>query len=303
MLFLAIQTTDSTGLDVVDQATEKISAWQRYWQSIDWDAVFSTFISKGVTLLAILILFGIIRKAGNFLITQSFDRQKRKVAGSTTRIETIHTLSSNIFSYTLFFFFLYSVLDTIGIPVGSLLAGAGIAGIAIGLGAQGFMNDIITGFFIILEQQIDVGDYIKLVNLQIEGTVTSVGIRMVQLKAADGTVHFVPNRNITTISNLSRAHMQVLIDIRIQPNEGYQEINQLIQKVNDRLGKTYKDEIFDGPNLFGMVDLGNSNYAIRTVMYVTNGRQLPLKEEFLANYVKELTDHGFTIPNNPITLS
>ncbi|MBO1306955.1 mechanosensitive ion channel family protein [Enterococcus sp. 669A] len=303
MLFLAIQTTDSTGLDVVDQATEKISAWQRYWQSIDWDAVFSTFISKGITLLAILILFGIIRKAGNFLITQSFDRQKRKVAGSTTRIETIHTLSSNIFSYTLFFFFLYSVLDTIGIPVGSLLAGAGIAGIAIGLGAQGFMNDIITGFFIILEQQIDVGDYIKLVNLQIEGTVTSVGIRMVQLKAADGTVHFVPNRNITTISNLSRAHMQVLIDIRIQPNEGYQEINQLIQKVNDRLGKTYKDEIFDGPNLFGMVDLGNSNYAIRTVMYVTNGRQLPLKEEFLANYVKELTDHGFTIPNNPITLS
>lgn len=301
MLLLTLQTTDSTGLDVVDQATEKLSAWQRYWQSINWDIVFSAFIQKGITLIAILVLFGIIKKTGNFLITQSFERQKRKVAGSTTRIETIHTLSANIFSYTLFFFFLYSVLDTIGIPVGSLLAGAGIAGIAIGLGAQGFMNDIITGFFIILEQQIDVGDYIKLVNLQIEGTVTSVGIRMVQLKSADGTVHFIPNRNITTISNLSRAHMQVLIDVRIQPNEGYEEINKLIKTVNDRLGENYKKDIFDGPNLFGMVDLGNGNFAIRTVMYVTNGKQLPLKEEFLAAYVKELTEHGFSIPNNPIT--
>lgn len=153
-----------------------------------------------------------------------------------------------------------------------------------------------------MEQQIDVGDYIKLVNLQIEGTVTSVGIRMVQLKAADGTVHFIPNRNITTISNLSRAHMQVLIDVRIQPNEGYEEINQLIQTVNNRLGENYKKDIFDGPNLFGMVDLGNGNFAIRTVMYVTNGKQLLLKEEFLAAYVKELTEHGFTIPNNPIKI-
>lgn len=105
MLFLAIQTTDSTGLDVVDQATEKLSTWQRYWQSIDWDTVFSTFIQKGITLIIILVLFGIIKKAGNFLITRSFERQKRKVAGNTTRIETIHTLSANIFSYTLFFSF------------------------------------------------------------------------------------------------------------------------------------------------------------------------------------------------------
>ncbi len=68
-------------------------------------------------------------------------------------------------------------------PIGSLLAGAGIAGVAIGLGAQGFMSDVITGFFIIMEQQMDVGDYIKLANLTIEGTVVSVGIRTLQLKA------------------------------------------------------------------------------------------------------------------------
>ncbi|MGX7203622.1 mechanosensitive ion channel family protein [Enterococcus pingfangensis] len=302
MFLLTTQTVDSSDTTVVDQATEQLSAWQKYWQSIDWDHVFSIMIQKGLTLLAVLVLFYLIRKIGSFLINQSFERQKKKVANNATRIETIHALSLNIFSYTLFFFFLYSILDTIGIPVGSLLAGAGIAGIAIGLGAQGFTNDIITGFFIIMEQQIDVGDYIRLTDLQIEGTVTSVGIRMLQMKSADGTVHFIPNRNITTISNLSRAHMQVKVDVRIQPDEGYDKISSLIDETNQKLAADFKDEIFDGPTLFGMVDLGNSNYAIRTILYVTNGKQYKVKEEFLTAYVKILHENNFTIPNNPISL-
>ncbi|MDT2668823.1 mechanosensitive ion channel family protein [Enterococcus dongliensis] len=302
MFLFTTQTIDSSDTNVVDQATEQLSAWQKYWQSIDWDQVFSILIQKGLTLLAVLFLFYLIRKIGSFLINQSFERQKKKVADNATRIETIHALSLNIFSYTLFFFFLYSILDTIGIPVGSLLAGAGIAGIAIGLGAQGFTNDIITGFFIIMEQQIDVGDYIRLTDLQIEGTVTSVGIRMLQMKSADGTVHFIPNRNITTISNLSRAHMQVKVDVRIQPDEGYDKISSLIDEANQKLAEEFNDEIFDGPTLFGMVDLGNSNYAIRTILYVTNGKQYKLKEEFLKSYVNILHQNGFTIPNNLISL-
>ncbi|MGM0166605.1 moderate conductance mechanosensitive channel [Enterococcus sp. AZ135] len=302
MLLLNSQTVDSSNTSVVDQATEQLSAWQKYWQTIDWDRVFSIVVQKGLTILAVLVLFYLIRRIGSFLIDQSFERQKRKMTDNATRIETIHALSMNVFSYTLFFFFLYSILDTLGIPVGSLLAGAGIAGIAIGLGAQGITNDIITGFFIIMEQQIDVGDYIRLTNLQIEGTVTSVGIRMLQMKASDGTVHFIPNRNITTISNLSRAHMQVKVDVRIQPDEGYDKISRLIDQANQELAEYFKDEIFDGPTLFGMVDLGNSNYAIRTIMYVTNGKQYKLQEEFLTTYVKKLNQNGFTIPNEPIVI-
>lgn len=302
MFLFTTQTVDSSTTNVVDQATEQLSAWQKYWQSIDWDRVFSVLIQKGITILAVLLLFYLIRKIGSFLINQSFDRQKKKMTDNATRIETIHALSMNVFSYTLFFFFLYSILDTLGIPVGSLLAGAGIAGIAIGLGAQGFTNDIITGFFIIMEQQIDVGDYIRLTDLQVEGTVTSVGIRMLQMKSTDGTVHFIPNRNITTISNLSRAHMQVKVDIRIQPDEGFDKISQLIEETNKMLAEEFKEEIFDGPTLFGMVDLGNSNYAIRTILYVTNGKQYKLQEEFLTAYVKILNQNGFTIPNDPIVL-
>ncbi len=88
----------------------------------------------------------------------------------------------------------------------------------------------------------DVGDYIKLANLTIEGTVVSVGIRTLQLKATDGTVHFIPNRNITTISNLSRANMQVLLDIRIVPEEGYDKIYEIIDRVNRTLAEKYQEE-------------------------------------------------------------
>lgn len=177
----------------------------------------------------------------------------------------------------------------IGVPIGSLLAGAGIAGVAIGLGAQGFMSDVITGFFIIMEQQMDVGDYVKLTNLTIEGTVVSVGIRTLQLKGVDGTVHFIPNRSITTISNLSRSNMQVVLDIRIVPEEGYDKIYEIIQKVNETLAVKYEEELQTEPSIFGLVDIGNSNFAIRTICYVLNGKQFELKEEFLSSYVKELT--------------
>lgn len=146
----------------------------------------------------------------------------------------------------------------------------------------------------------DVGDYIQLANLSIEGTVVSVGIRTLQLKATDGTVHYIPNRNITTISNLSRANMLVRLDIRIVPEEGYDKIQAVIQQVNQQLAEKYQNELQTEPTIFGLVDLGNSNFAIRTICYALNGKQYVLKEEFLSAYVQALTTAGFTIPNTPV---
>ncbi|EHB6444806.1 mechanosensitive ion channel family protein, partial [Enterococcus faecalis] len=278
----------------------KVSALQRFWNNINWDAIVATLIEKSLSILFLIFLFFIIQRIGKYLIDRTYANYSKKQHFSESRLKTLHTLIINAFQYTLFFFFIYSLLTIVGVPVGSLLAGAGIAGVAIGLGAQGFMNDLITGFFIILEQQMDVGDYIRLLALNIEGTVTSVGLRTTQIKAVDGTVHFIPNRNITTISNLSRANMQVLIDVRINPEEGYEKICEVITEVNETLKEKYIESIQTGPDIFGMVDLGNGNFAVRTTMYVLNGKQFAVKEEFLAQYIKALTEAGFTIPNTPI---
>ncbi|EGO8930892.1 mechanosensitive ion channel family protein [Enterococcus faecalis] len=303
MLILGLastETVDSSAPDLAEATVKKVSALQRFWNNINWDAIVATLIEKSLSILFLIFLFFIIQRIGKYLIDRTYANYSKKQHFSESRLKTLHTLIINAFQYTLFFFFIYSLLTIVGVPVGSLLAGAGIVGVAIGLGAQGFMNDLITGFFIILEQQMDVGDYIRLLALNIEGTVTSVGLRTTQIKAVDGTVHFIPNRNITTISNLSRANMQVLIDVRINPEEGYEKICEVITEVNETLKEKYIESIQTGPDIFGMVDLGNGNFAVRTTMYVLNGKQFAVKEEFLAQYIKALTEAGFTIPNTPI---
>ncbi|MGX7411843.1 mechanosensitive ion channel family protein [Enterococcus caccae] len=289
-------------MDIKTATEDKVNALQRFWNGINWDQIIATLIQKAIYLLFLILLFALLNRIGKTLIDKTYGNYSKKQSFSESRLKTLHTLINNTFQYTLFFFFIYSLLTVIGVPVGSLLAGAGIAGVAIGLGAQGFMNDIITGFFIILEQQMDVGDYVRLTALGIEGTVTSVGLRTTQMKALDGTVHFIPNRNITTISNLSRSNMQVLIDVRIVPDEGYDQITAIIDQVNQQLKDKYTESIQTGPTIFGMVDLGNGNFAVRTTMYVLNGKQAPIREEFLAQYVKKLSEANFTIPNTPITL-
>ncbi|MBO0424234.1 mechanosensitive ion channel family protein [Enterococcus plantarum] len=295
-------TMDST-LDLKTATENKVNAFQRFWNGINWDQIIATLIEKTIYLLFLILLFAFLNRIGKALIDKTYGNYSKKQSFSESRLKTLHTLINNAFQYTLFFFFIYSLLTVVGVPVGSLLAGAGIAGVAIGLGAQGFMNDIITGFFIILEQQMDVGDYVRLTALGIEGTVTAVGLRTTQMKALDGTIHFIPNRNITTISNLSRSNMQVLIDVRIIPDEGYDKIIAIIDQVNLELKEKYSESIQTGPTIFGMVDLGNGNFAVRTTMYVLNGKQAPIREEFLAQYVKKLSEANFTIPNTPITLT
>ena len=112
-----------------------------------------------------------------------------------------------IFNYHALFLFDFIVfLSILGLPVSSLLAGAGIAGVAIGMGAQGFLSDVINGFFILFERQLDVGDEVVLTNgpITVSGKVVSVGIRTTQLRSDDQALHFVPNRNITVVSNFSR---------------------------------------------------------------------------------------------------
>lgn len=302
MKFFLLTTTQSD--ESIAQATEqKLNALQRWWHNINWDEIINLIIQKTIGIVLLSILFLILHRSSYFLLDRIYHQYSKRYGMNETRLKTIKTLIHNIIQYTLGFFYVYSLLSILGFPIGSLLAGAGIAGLAIGLGAQGFMNDIITGAFIIMEQQIDVGNYIRLPNLSIEGTVISVGLRTLQLKSADGTIHFVPNRNITVISNTSRANMQVLVDVRVDPTEGIDEIKQVIETVNQKIAEQYHEVIETPPSIFGLVDLGNNNFAIRTIMYVENGQQFKLKQAFLTASIDALTANGYTIPNTPIVSS
>lgn len=285
----------------VAETTEKqLNALQRWWHNINWENIINTIIDKAIGVVLLTLLFFILQRLSFFLLDRVYKQYAKRYSMNENRLKTIKTLMHNIIQYTLGFFYVYSLLSILGFPIGSLLAGAGIAGIAIGLGAQGFMNDIITGAFIIMEQQIDVGNYIRLPILGIEGTVMSVGIRTLQLKSSDGTLHYVPNRNITVISNTSRENMQVLVDVRINPNEGIEEMKHIIATVNQEFSQVHHEVIETPPSIFGVVDLGNNNFAIRSIMYVSNGQQFSIKQAYLTACIDALVQNGYTIPNTPI---
>lgn len=292
--------TDSSDSIIIEPAAKQLNALQQWWSSIEWELVIGILIQKSLSIFLITLLFFFLNRLSTLTIKQMF--RKNPYRFSVVRLTTLHALVLNISRYTLAFFFSYSLLAIIGVPIGSLIAGAGIAGIAIGLGAQGFMNDLITGFFIIFEQQIDVGDYISLKDLTLEGTVTAVGLRIIELQSLDGTIHFIPNRHITTVSNSSRGDRRVVVDVRINPSEDIEEIKRLIDQSNQQIADEQATLIKVYPTIFGMVDLGNSNFAIRTTLYVENGKQAQIQQELLTKSISVLTEAGYSIPNTPITI-
>ncbi|MCI1987043.1 MAG: mechanosensitive ion channel family protein [Lactobacillus sp.] len=279
--------------------TQQTNLFLRYLDRIDWDAVLNRVITVVGEIILFTILFMIIRSVGKRLIVRGFLSYKSRSRLSGTRVDTMRTLTTNIYSYTVLFFYFYAVLSVLGVPVGTLIAGAGVVGIALGLGAQGFVSDVVTGIFIILEGQFDVGDAVKLG--AISGTITSVGLRTTIVKSADGTVNFIPNRNISIVSNLSRSQMQVMINLPVAPDVDLDTLRTVLKSVNQRL-LPETPAITDGPTLLGLTDNGDGTFAYQVMMHVKNGEQLPVQRKFLGAYLEALAQAGITLPTPKLTL-
>ncbi|MEG0255662.1 MAG: mechanosensitive ion channel family protein [Vagococcus sp.] len=293
------ETTSSTQLELTKQTKKGIHVFQKFWDSLDWEKIFSTVIYKAMIILIFLIILIIIRKIVLHLIEKSFENYRKKEAYSEGRLKTLETLAKNFFQYFLFFVLVYSILTIIGIPVGSLIAGAGIAGVALGLGAQGFINDVITGFFIIYERQLDVGDHVILDT--VEGIVDQVGLRTTQVKSFDGTLNYIPNRQILIVSNLSRENQQVLIDIRVNPDEDIEKVKQIMHDINEKIIKDIPD-IKTEPTIIGLINLPNGSFAVRCIVYAKAGSQMIVKSKMTTAYVEALTTAGIAIPTSPLNL-
>lgn len=283
-----------TTLTTVTTATS--SKWlQNYFHSFNWESFLHLVTSRILNLVALTVLFFVINLIGKAILNRSFKRYLGDKANCSNRLQTISMLTMNLFHYTILFFWLYALLSTLGVPVGTLIAGAGIFSLALGLGAQGFVSDLVTGISILLEQQLDVGDSVKIGT--IEGTVTAIGLRTTQVTSADGTVNFIPNRNITIVSNRSRNDMRVLINVPIAPNTPIEQLKPIIERVNaDLVPKTAA--VLDTPQLTGVVTLPTSELAYQVVLIVTSGQQATVQATFLTRYLRAIREAGIHLPTH-----
>ena len=155
----------------------------KYLEQLQIEQIAVDLISKAVSLILLFLFFLIIKRVADFIFKHAVEKSITLSRQTEARQKTISKLLHNIMSYTIYFFLLYWVLSILGVPVSSLLAGAGLAGVAIGLGAQGFLTDVVNGFFILLENQFEVGDSVVIGTVQ-----ASV---FVPHKFAVSTEHFI----------------------------------------------------------------------------------------------------------------
>lgn len=279
------------------------NVFTRYFQQFNWSAILDDVFSKFVSLVFLCLLFWVAKKILHLFVTRLIAPSLKLSRQDAARQKTIMRLIENLLNYVLYFLLFYWVLSILGLPVSSLLAGAGIAGVAIGMGAQGFLSDLVNGFFILLERQLDVGDNVRLTNgaIKIAGTVVSVGIRTTQVRDADGTLHFVPNRNITVVSNLSRGDMRVLIDIPIYAETDLDEIYRIIAAVNQEAVPEHP-EVLKEPDILGPQMTASGQFYFRISLIVASGMQASLYHIFYKLYHEALLKEGVSLPTfAPVT--
>lgn len=201
------------------------------------------------------ILVRIFNKIIDYVMTTSDNANKKfNIKFNEKRSETLHKLVKSAVRYTIYFIAFFQVLSILGVNTTSIVASAGIASVAIGFGAQSLVKDIISGFFIILEGQFDVGDNVKIYNQAAfiaGGYVMSLGLRSTKIRSKDGEVYFIPNGTINQVVNYSLMYNLALVELPIKIDESIEKIEERVNKVIDNANnsKEYHDLLYKNDKL------------------------------------------------------
>lgn len=255
-----------------------------------WFSIFGFFFKIAL----ILILASVIVKISRKVINRVFSKNKRKAIRITERREkTLKKLIENALVYTIYTIVILTLLDTVGIKIGPLLAGAGIAGLAIGFGAQSLVKDIISGFFIVFEDQFAVEDYIYVSG--VEGYVEEIGLRTTKIEDWTGERYVIPNGNITQVTNYSIHNGVPVVDINIPYENDVHEAKKIIDAISKEVFQ--KTDLFiTEPEIIGVQALDVSHYVIRVIAETLPGEQWA-GERYLREQIQSgLYSRGIDIP-------
>lgn len=177
------------------------------------------------------------------------------------RAKTLTELLKTVIRYTIYFIALVLVLSEFNVDTTSLVAGAGVVGLALGVGAQSLIKDFISGFFIILEDQYAMGDYIMAGDLA--GTVEEVGFRVTKLRDSNGVLHIVPNGSIVKVSNHTRGPMQAVVNVPIAYDAEMDQVLALLEQACAAV----KDmpEVVEAPKVLGLVEFRSTEITARII--------------------------------------
>lgn len=252
-----------------------------------------SFIEESVTriistLLVIFISLSIMKIAKTAL-----NRVGLKESPMKKRKRTIAKVTNSMIKYFVGILMILIVLSIWGVNVAPALAGLGILGLVIGLGAQRFINDLISGFFIVFEHHFDVGDKIEVQGFK--GEVTSIGLKTTKIKNWKGEIKIVNNGEISTLINFSRNPSVAVVEFGIAYKENIQQTIDLLNTELPKLRLNFP-MIIEDPKILGTIDLASSSVNLRAIAKTLNEEHYAV-ERAMRQRIKEILDeHGIEIP-------
>jgi len=255
------------------------------------------FGEHGIRILIIILGAWILITALRLAVSR-FEKRfgDSAVSEKAKRIKTLSGIISTAVKVTVYTAAAIMIIAECGIAIGPLLAGAGIVGLAIGFGAQSLVKDIISGFFMILEDQIRVGDVVTIAG--VAGIVEAVNLRTTRLRDLEGRVHIVPNGLVEVATNFTREWSRALVDIGVAYKEDVDRVIDVLKDVGEELraDPDFKDLILEPMTVLGLDSFGDSSVNIRVFFKTLPIRQWDVAREFRKRVKRAFDERGICIP-------
>lgn len=233
-------------------------------QVIEFFSNEKMWIGIGIVVLKVIFIMvaaSIVVTVAKMIVRKTFSvRIRGPLKYNERRQQTLSKLLENMVAYVVYFIAIIAVLSAFTIDITGLIAGAGVVGLAIGFGAQNLVRDVITGFFIIFEDQFSVGDYVRIG--QAEGTVDEIGLRTTKVKAWTGELFIFPNGNVTDVVNFSIHNSIAVVDVNISYESDIARVESLILEFVDSLQGRY-EQIISPAELLGVQNLTTTEVVMR----------------------------------------
>ncbi|MGD9040840.1 MAG: mechanosensitive ion channel family protein [Desulfobacteraceae bacterium] len=269
-----------------------------YLQTIgDW------LLSSGLRVLLIVILTLVALKLARVISTRIFTiTKKEKDAEHKKRIDTL----GSVIRYTLFIGVMVvaaiMIMGELGIKIGPVLAAAGIVGLAVGFGAQSLVQDVISGFFILLEDQVRVGDVVQIADKG--GLVEKINLRMVVLRDLAGSVHYVRNGQIQVVTNMTKDYGRYVFEIGVAYREDVDHVIEVVKQVDEEMRNDplFKEDILEPIEILGLDQFANSAVIIKARTKTKPIKQWAVGREFNKRLKKRFDKENIEIPFPHLTL-
>ncbi len=254
-----------------------------------WAEYEPKLIALGTRLLvAVLILLA------GYLLSGVLAKMASRALKRTPRGQTVASLTRSIVRGVVLVAALTMALDHVGVPVATVLAGAGILGLAVGFGAQALVRDVITGFFHIVEGVIQVGDVAQFGD--VTGVVEDIGLRTTQIRTFNGQLWYVPNGSIDRVGNFNRGWCRAVVEVPVAWESDARKVMAVLEEVGRAFRAERPDEVLEEPVADGVLGLQASGVLVRLVLKVKPQTHWGIERELRLRIREALEKQGVELP-------